>query len=136
VTGDRKGAVKVWDLATLQQVCSLPGHSGEVRRAAFSCDSRTLATCSKDKTIRLWDVATWSERTCLRGGHEGTITSVAFSPDGKLLASAGLDRHLVLWELPKGRKVRSWAAHEDEVHDVAFTPDGGYLDSRTISRPW
>jgi WD40 repeat protein len=129
VTADRQGAVKVWDLATLQPVGTLTGHTDEVQRALFSPDGRTLATCSKDRTVRLWDVGTWKPRPCLRGGHTLTVTSVAFSPDGKLLASAGRDHRIVLWEVSGGRRLRSSLAHSDVVHDVALTPDGGTLVS-------
>jgi WD40 repeat protein len=129
VTADRKGAVKVWDRASLKQVGSLAGHTDEVQRAVFSRDGRTLATCSKDRSIRLWDVATWKQAGCLSGIHQMTVTSVAFSPDGALLASCDRDHRLVLWELPRGRVVRSWAAHPDIIHDVAFAPDGRTLGS-------
>jgi WD40 repeat protein len=129
VTGDRKGAVKVWDLTTLQKVGSLAGHTDEVQRAVFARDGRALATCSKDRSIRLWDVATWKQAGCLSGTHEMTVTSVAFSPDGGILASCGRDHRIALWELPRGRLLRRWVGHADVVHDVAFTPDGRTLFS-------
>jgi WD40 repeat protein len=129
VTADRKGAVKVWDLASGQLVATLPGHSREVQRAVFSPDGRTLATCSTDRTVRLWDVPTWREQKCLSGGHELTVTSVAFSPNGKLLASAGRDNRIVLWDLPQGRPRPARLAHSDVAYDVAFTPDGRTLVS-------
>jgi WD40 repeat protein len=129
VTADRKGTVKVWDLASRQPVCTLPGHTEEVQRVVFSPDGRTLATCSKDKTVSVWNVGDWTKRACLRDGHENTITSVAFSPDGRMLASASRDCHIVLWDLAQVRIVGSWKAHLDVVHDVVFTPDGRTLVS-------
>ena len=128
VTGDRKGAVKVWELAGRRPVHTLPGHTDEVQQAIFSADGRALATCSKDRTVRLWDVATWTERACLRG-HLTTVRAVAFTPDGKRLASAGRDRRIILWDLAQRRAIRAWRAHDDVVHDVAFTPDGRTLVS-------
>jgi WD40 repeat protein len=127
VTGDRKGTLKVWDLATLNEVCALIGHTDEVQRAVFARDGRTLATCGKDRTIRLWDVATWQPAGRLSGTHEMTVTSVAFSPDGALLASCDRARRIAVWELPRARLRRTWLAHADVVHDVGFTPDGRTL---------
>jgi WD40 repeat protein len=129
VTTDKKGTVKVWDLASREPITTLVGHTNEVGRAVFSHDGGMLSTCSSDQTIRLWDVATWAERMCLRGGHLKSVTSIAFSPDGKLLASGAWDHRIVLWELPRGRFVRAWQAHDDVVTELVFTPDGRSLVS-------
>ena len=44
------------------QVADLRGHSDTVTCAAFSPDGQTLATGSRDRTVRLWDVRTGEPR--------------------------------------------------------------------------
>jgi WD40 repeat protein len=54
----------------------------------FSPDSKTLAVPLLDKTVRLYDVATQTERLRLEGNNEPIVT-VAFTPDGKTLITGG-----------------------------------------------
>ncbi|MGH8658922.1 MAG: AAA family ATPase, partial [Gammaproteobacteria bacterium] len=56
-------------------------------------DGKTLASASRDRTVRLWNIATGREQTRLEG-HTDSVSSVAFSPDGKTLAS-GLEDNTV-----------------------------------------
>jgi hypothetical protein len=50
-------AVRVWDVASGQEVSQLKGHEGRVETVAFAPDGRAVATGSADTTILLWDSA-------------------------------------------------------------------------------
>jgi WD40 repeat protein len=55
------------------------GHLSPVASVAFSPDSRTVASASCDKTVKLWDVANGKHIRTF-SGHKDFVWSVAFSP--------------------------------------------------------
>ena len=103
-------------------------HEGVSLSVAFSPDGKTLASGGWDKTVRLWDVATGTEKKILRG-HLDSIHSVAFSPDGKTLASGGWDKTVRLWDVATGTEKKILRGHLDSIYSVAFSPDGKTLAS-------
>jgi len=48
-------AIRVWDVATVQEVCRLEGHRGAVNSVALSPDGRYALSGSEDNTICLWE---------------------------------------------------------------------------------
>ncbi len=133
-SGAEDGTIKLWDVATGQNVAVLEGHISsiinDVSSIAYSPDGKTLASGSWDNTIKLWDIATGSNVATLQG-HTGWITSVAYSPDGKILVSGSEDHAIKLWDVETER-IRILATlkdHTSSVTSVAYSPDGKTLVS-------
>jgi len=117
-----------WEYDYLQRLCNsesmtLRGHSQWAMSVAFSSDGNWLASGSRDRTIRLWDLSTGQTRHVLRG-HDGAITRVAFSRDGRWLASSSEDKSIRLWDVAKGELIQVLGSHANPAGDVAFSPDG------------
>jgi WD40 repeat protein len=80
------------------------GHELAVVAATVSPDSNYIATASKDKSAKLWEISSGREvRSFL--GHELTVTSVEFSRDGKLLFTASYDKTIRIWDVATGKEL-------------------------------
>src|SRR5436190_23148118 len=77
------------------------GHNAAVKAVAVSRDGKFLATGSRDKTAKLWDISSGREiRTYL--GAEQTVNGVQFSPDFTMLASTSSDGSARVWDVRTG----------------------------------
>ncbi len=96
--------------------------SDVVRAAAFSPDSRRIATASTDHTVQIW-AADGADGPRVLRGHGGHVLSVAWSPDGERVVSASRDKTARVWRAD-GAGEPLVLRHEDGLYSAAFSPDG------------
>ncbi|MEG4107485.1 nSTAND1 domain-containing NTPase [Microcoleus sp. S13_C5] len=120
--------VKLWDVATGNEIKTLTGHTSSVNGVSFSPDGKMLASASKDHTVKLWDTATGKQIKTLTG-HTNEVNRVSFSPDGKMLASASNDQTVRLWDTATGKEIKTLTRHNGWVWGVSFSHDGKMLAS-------
>ncbi len=102
------------------------GHELAVIAIAMSPDSNYVATGSRDKTAKLWELSTGREvRSFL--GHEASVNGLDFSSDGKFLITSSGDKTARIWEVETGREIYSISPEADYVTDVGFGPNNSYF---------
>ncbi len=125
-----EGVVRLYDVASWQELRRFDGHKELVRGVAFSPDGRLALTGSIDQTMRLWDVETGREvRVFKHGGwlSECKVLSVAYAPNGQFVVSGNNDRTIRLWDVNTGQEVRRFLGHEHTIPCIVFSPDGRRL---------
>ena len=85
-----------------------------------------MASGSLDKTVRLWEVGSQTQRSSCRqicSGHKDFVLSVAFSPDGKWIISGSKDRTVQFWDPATGNVQCMLQGHKNSVLSVAIAPN-------------
>lgn len=98
----------------------LSKHDGSVTALAFSPDGKLLVTGSADKTILIWNTASWTNSKPL-AGHTNDVNSIAFLSSGSRFYSGG-DFYVRSWNL-KGEQLDAYRGPTTYVWSVAVKPD-------------
>uniref|UniRef100_A0AAV1VEH6 Lissencephaly-1 homolog n=1 Tax=Peronospora matthiolae TaxID=2874970 RepID=A0AAV1VEH6_9STRA len=130
-------SVKIWDFSSdgdYECLRTLRGHDHNVCGVVFAPDlaSDRLYSCSRDNTIKVWELSTGYCVNTLNGGHSDWVRDVAVSDDGLYLASCGNDRSILFWDLQHMRIVQSIREHEHVVETVVFAKTG--IQEQVIGR--
>jgi WD40 repeat protein len=122
-------------LLRTQPPIRLKGHRSEITGIAFSPDHTRLASCSRDHTVKIWDVDSGKELWNL-AGHQFPVLNVAFSRDGSRLASvSGIlapdlipgDGEIKIWDVQNGLEIRTIRGQSGSFLSVAWSADGNQV---------
>ncbi len=106
----------------------LRGHTKAVRFAAFSPDSRLIATASDDTTAILWKMDSQPPTSTVLRGHDKPISAIAFSPDGRWLATASEDTTARLWNVAAPTSAPLvLSGHDDALNALVISADSRWL---------
>lgn len=129
--------IKLWDPAEeYKNIRTLPGHDHSVSSVRFipsgaagaPLSGNLLASASRDKTIRVWDVTTGYCLRTLRG-HGDWVRSLSPTVDGRFLLSTSSDQSARMWDLSQpdsNAHKQTFMAHEHVVECCAFAPPAAY----------
>ncbi|KAL8602459.1 Positively regulates the activity of the minus-end directed microtubule motor protein dynein [Nucella lapillus] len=92
-----------------------------------------LASGSRDKTIKFWDVGTG---LCLFTliGHDNWVRGLKFHPGGKYLLSASDDKTLRIWDLPNKRNHKTLKAHSHFITSLDMHKSSPYVVTGSVDQ--
>jgi WD40 repeat protein len=99
---------------------------------------RFVVTCSNDKTVRVWDLASYDLIKTLRppiaDGREGEMQAVAISPDGHTIACGGYTGKswdngycVYLFDRETGNIIQRLNEFPGTIHHLGYSKDGQFL---------
>jgi len=130
------GTVAIWNKKTGSWECTvtLEGHENEVKCAVFSRSGLFLATCSRDKSVWLWDVDNDDEDymcASVLHSHTQDVKRVAWHPEEDILASCSYDNNIKMFreEDDDWITTSTLSSHTNTVWSIAWEHSGGRIAS-------
>src|SRR5262245_14034325 len=102
---------------------TLVGQDQQLSRVVLTPDGQTLvAVTGKERTLRLWDLATGKGSTWAKDA-----AGIAVTPDGREIAVSRTDGTVHFHELATGKELRSFRVKEKGGTGLVVSPDGKTL---------
>ncbi len=81
-------------------------HEGPILNLVFSSDGKTLLSSAEDRTVKLWNAATLTERLLLEAQPD-QVPALAFAADNRTVVVGRLDGTLGYYDAVSGKAIKS-----------------------------
>jgi len=141
VSGGSDRVLRVWDVegarksadGEMSATAATVAHDKSLNGVAVAPHLRMVATCSSDKTAKIWKMPDLVPLATLRGHRRG-VWACAFSPSDRVLATAGGDKTVKIWSVDdragsdsNGACLRTLEGHTASVLSISFLSRGTQL---------
>lgn len=121
-SGSRDRNIKIWNLQTCQEICTLVG----------KLDRQLSFIVTSDEEIVSWVPGEAGDAPIVRSqpGHSDSVFCMAFNPaNSQQLISGSVDKTIKIWDLTLQRVTHTLIGHEDIVFALAVHSQGQTLMS-------
>ncbi len=125
LSGDDKGYIKYWQ-TNMNNVQMYQGHLEAIRGLSFSPTDSKFASCSDDRTVRIFDFVTCKEESILQG-HGSDVKCVDWHPYKGLVISGSKDSQqpIIMWDVKNAKKITTLHAHKNTCTDLKWNRFNG-----------
>lgn len=114
-SGDNSGLIVVRNPITLDYIGSLTGHKDGVTGLIICNESNQLFSCSKDKSVKVWNLVDMCYIETLFG-HQNEVTCMDMLQKDRLVTAGGMENMVRVWKI------------QDETQ-LIFNGTGGSIDT-------
>src|SRR5262249_45357692 len=113
LSGDEKGKIFLWNVATGQEVRAFVNPAGDVWELAFLPESVGFVSLDSSGIVRTWDMKSGESKESVTVPVKDKTRNFprVFSPDGDRLLIGQSDGFLRLTEVRTGKELRLWKGH-------------------------
>ncbi|ETW86725.1 hypothetical protein HETIRDRAFT_306016 [Heterobasidion irregulare TC 32-1] len=134
--------IHLFGLGVDEPIKTFQGHESEINQIKFDPSGTLLASCSDDRSTRIWNVYPVLSRNrtlvtpepLILEGHKGAVSGIGWCPktvEGKrtLLATSSFDHTARLWDAVSGACLQVFTNHKRPIYTLTWSPDGRWLST-------
>ncbi|ESO84760.1 hypothetical protein LOTGIDRAFT_221859 [Lottia gigantea] len=133
ISGSEDNTLKKWelpaldesrkDVVTLKAVATDIAHEKDINFIDISPNDKFIATCSLDKTAKIWRESDLSLLGVMRGHRRG-VWCIQFSPVDQCVLTGSADSTIKIWSLQDFSCVKTFEGHSASVLRTMFISNG------------